>query len=85
MTQRKCVEAIVGTGLSVGQTNHGTTWLDPATDLYPYGSVVRILAEPDPGYYFLTLDQRPGRHRHARRFPGRDNQCGGNARVPGAP
>lgn len=52
MTQNKCVEAVFGTHISVGNSTNGTAWLDPIAPLYPCGSEVRGLARPAAGYYF---------------------------------
>lgn len=52
MSQRKCVEAVFGTRITVAPSIHGVGWLDPKTELYPCASTVRLLAKPDPGFSF---------------------------------
>ena len=66
MTQTKCVEGVFGTTQTVGPTNNGTARLEPIAPLYPYASTNRILARPNPGFYFahwtngLTGSANPG-------------------------
>jgi hypothetical protein len=48
----KCVEALFGTPVSTSAAGGGTVSITPATTLFPYGSVVRLVATPQPARYF---------------------------------
>jgi hypothetical protein len=52
MEADKAVYAVFGTTLSTTVAGNGQILLDPPTGPYPYGSVVRLTAAPQPGNYF---------------------------------
>jgi hypothetical protein len=52
MSRNRCVQAIFGTGLSNTVVGSGSVARSPATELYPYGTAVRITAVPQVGNYF---------------------------------
>jgi Divergent InlB B-repeat domain/Chitobiase/beta-hexosaminidase C-terminal domain/Immunoglobulin I-set domain len=52
MDQNKVLLAIFGTTLGTTVAGNGTVALFPASTYYPYGSVVRLTATPQPGSYF---------------------------------
>jgi len=52
MTRDKMVEARFGTPVTVASSGSGSASLIPASALYPYGTSVRVVAQPQPGSYF---------------------------------
>ncbi|PYJ05067.1 MAG: hypothetical protein DME25_09070, partial [Verrucomicrobia bacterium] len=52
MTRNKIVQALFGTPLSKTVAGNGSVSIYPSAALYPYGTVVRFSATPQPGSYF---------------------------------
>ncbi|MEO6035610.1 MAG: FG-GAP-like repeat-containing protein [Verrucomicrobiota bacterium] len=52
LTRNKSVRAVFGTGLNTTVAGNGAVVLNPASGLYPFGSVVRLTAVPDAGSFF---------------------------------
>ena len=52
LTRDKCVEAVFGTTLSTAVLGNGSILVRPVTAIYPYGTVARLTAVPQPGNYF---------------------------------
>lgn len=52
LNRNKHVQAVFGTTLNTTVAGSGTVTLDPPGGVYPYGSVVRLMAAPQPGNYF---------------------------------
>jgi hypothetical protein len=52
MSQDHYVEAIFGTSLSTTTNSSGVISLEPASSLYPFGTVVRVTATPFAGKFF---------------------------------
>lgn len=48
----KSVQAIFGTGLNIKTNVNGSILATPSTNLYPYGSTVRLTAVPNPQFHF---------------------------------
>jgi hypothetical protein len=53
VTYAKTLRARFGTPISVTPSGSGTVRLIPSSAFYPYGTPVRIVAEPQPGHYFM--------------------------------
>jgi hypothetical protein len=54
MDSGKTVQAIFGTSLGETVAGNGTVAADPSSTLYPYGTTVRLTANPAPGNAFAT-------------------------------
>jgi hypothetical protein len=54
MNSDKCVSAIFATTLSTTVAGNGAIVPDPASNLYPYGTLVRLYAVPAISNYFVT-------------------------------
>ncbi len=54
MDSSKTVQAVFGTTLGETVAGHGTVTVDPSSSLYPYGTTVRLTANPASGYAFAT-------------------------------
>ncbi len=52
VTSDKTVRARFGTQITVKPSGSGAVSADPASELYPYGASVRIVAQPQPGHWF---------------------------------
>jgi hypothetical protein len=52
MDRKKDVRAIFGTTVAITSAGEGSVTLTPPQGPYPYGSLLRLLAVPKPGYYF---------------------------------
>lgn len=52
MTRNKSVRAVFGTSLNATAAGNGSVAVFPVNSLYPYGSIVRLTATPQPGSYF---------------------------------
>jgi uncharacterized repeat protein (TIGR02543 family) len=52
MTRNKTVRAVFGTSLNATAAGNGSVSIFPTNSLYPYGSIVRLTATPQPGSYF---------------------------------
>src|SRR5205823_4980230 len=52
MSRNKCLEAVFGTALSTIASGAGMVMAQPTANLYPYGTVVRLTALPQPGNSF---------------------------------
>jgi hypothetical protein len=52
MTYAKTVQARFGTAITVTPSGNGSVSVVPSSELYPYDTSVRIVAEPQPGNYF---------------------------------
>ncbi len=52
MTGPKEVQAVFGTSLSVSVIGRGSVTMNGMSNAIPWGSVVRLAAIPEPGYYF---------------------------------
>lgn len=52
VTRREFVHAVFGTKLTATIAGGGSVLVDPPGGLYPYGTVVRLTAVPEPGNYF---------------------------------
>jgi hypothetical protein len=53
MSQSRCVQAVFGTPLTRNVVGNGSIRLLPEAGVYPYGTVVTLVAEPQPGHYFV--------------------------------
>jgi hypothetical protein len=49
-----CVQALFGTSLGTTVAGNGSVMIDPVAPLYPYGTVVRLTALPQPGNFFAA-------------------------------
>jgi hypothetical protein len=54
MTPDKAVQAVFGTPISTNVLGSGSIVLSPQVPLYPFGTVARLAAVPQPGSYFLA-------------------------------
>lgn len=52
MNRDLCAQALFGTTLGTTAVGSGSVVVGPVTALYPYGTVVRLTAVPEPGNYF---------------------------------
>ena len=52
MERDKIIQAVFGTALSTTTEGNGQILLSPAGGVYPYGTVIRLTALPQPGNYF---------------------------------
>lgn len=54
MSRDKHVRAVFATAILTNVVGSGALCLSPVSDLYPYGTVVRVTAVPSNGYFFLA-------------------------------
>jgi hypothetical protein len=54
MNRAKCVQALFGTTLGTSVTGNGSVQVNPVSDYYPYGSIVRLTAVPAADSYFAA-------------------------------
>ena len=54
MDRARAVQAVFGTPLSMFMIGNGQVLLDTPSDYYPYGSTVRLTAQPAAGYYLFA-------------------------------
>lgn len=52
MTEPRCVDAVFGTRLTTQALPGGSIHRSLQGEVVPYGSLVRLVAQPDPGHYF---------------------------------
>ncbi len=52
MTSDKLAEAVFGSAFNTTTTGNGTVTAVPDSAVYPYGTTVRLMAQPAAGYYF---------------------------------
>ena len=60
MDRRRCVQATFGTAARTSVTGSGSISIIPASALYPYGTALRAVAEPEPGNYFVRWTNAVG-------------------------
>ena len=53
MSEPRCVDAVFGTRLTTGVTGNGAVRRIPDAGQYPYGTAVRLVAEPAAGQFFV--------------------------------
>jgi hypothetical protein len=54
MSKNLCVQAIFGTPVSQSVTLSGSIQVLPPAELYPHGSTLRLVAQPNPGFCFVS-------------------------------
>ncbi|MBI3880630.1 MAG: immunoglobulin domain-containing protein [Verrucomicrobia bacterium] len=69
MSRDKCVQAVFGTAFQSTANGAGTVLVDPVTDFYPYGTVVRLTGVPDAGNFFAIWGNAAGGSLNPLNFP----------------